>query len=64
VLQLADAEAGHDVPHAPDEGEGGHPGDQENRAAAVVARRPEAERELDDSADQLKPPDLDVPCGS
>jgi hypothetical protein len=33
------------------------PGDQENRAAAVVTRCPEAERELDDPADELQPPD-------
>ena len=64
VLQLADAEGGHDVPHTMDDRECGHPGDQKNSAAPVVARRPEAERELDDPADELQPPDLDlVPRG-
>jgi hypothetical protein len=53
VLQLANAERGHDYPYATNDREGGHPGDQEHGAAPVVARRPEAERELDDPAFEL-----------
>src|ERR1041385_2361143 len=58
VLDLAHAEGEDDVPNAANDREGGHPGDQEHGAAAVVAGGPEAECELDDAPDQLQPPDL------
>ena len=60
VLNLADAEGEHDVPDAADDRDRGHPGHEENRAATVVARRPEADQKLDDATDQLQPPDLDL----
>src|SRR5262245_3877162 len=60
VLHFANAEREHDVSHAPDHREGRHPGNQEHGAAAVVAGSPEAEPELDDPADELQPPDLDL----
>jgi len=39
------AEGEDDVPNAANDREGGHPGDQEHGAAAVVAGGPEAERD-------------------
>ena len=63
VLELAHAEGVHDVPYAPDQGEGTDPGDQEDGAPAVVAGRPEGEEDLDDPADELQPPDTDLVLG-
>src|SRR5262245_48946039 len=64
VLDLTDAESQHDISDTANDGEGRYPSDEENGAAPVVTRRPEAERELDDAADQLEPPHLDlVPRG-
>jgi hypothetical protein len=60
MLNLAHAKGEHDVVDAADHGDCGHPGDEENGAATVVAGRPEAERELDDASDQLQPPHLDL----
>src|SRR5512132_228474 len=60
VLHFAHAEGEHDVPDATDEGDRRHPRNEEDRAAPVVSGGPEAERELDDAADQLEPPDLDL----
>jgi len=57
VLDPVDAKGEHDVPDAADDREGRHPGDQQRRAATVVAGCPEAERDLDDAAEQLQPPD-------
>lgn len=45
VLHLVYAEGEDDVPNAANDREGGHPGDQEHGAAAVVAGGPEAERD-------------------
>ena len=48
MLKRLDAKGKHDVHHASNDRERGHPGDKEDRTAPVVASRPEAERELDD----------------
>src|SRR6478752_228020 len=48
VLNLADAEGKHDVSDAADDGDSGHPGNEENSAATVVAGRPEADQKLED----------------
>src|SRR6478752_8349017 len=64
VLQLAHAEREHEVPHAADDRERRYPGDEQNGTPPVVASGPEAEEHLDDPADELQPPDLDlVPRG-
>src|SRR5262249_26639343 len=60
VLDLPHAKREHDIPDAANDGDRRHPRDQKNRTAAVVASRPEPEHELDDAADQLQPPDLEL----
>jgi hypothetical protein len=60
VLGLTHTEGEHDVRDALNDRERGHPGDEQDCAAPVVAGCPEPKRELDDPANQLKPPDLDL----
>jgi hypothetical protein len=54
------AKGENDVPHVANQGDGRHPGDEQNGTATVVAGCPEAEHELDDARHQLEPPDLNL----
>src|SRR5580765_6964074 len=63
VLELTHTEREDEVPDTADDREGGDPGHEQDGTAAVVAGRPEAEDELDDAADELEPPDLDLVAG-
>jgi hypothetical protein len=63
VLNLSDPEREHDVADTADDRERRHPRNQEHGAPTVVAGRPDPEPELDDPADQLQPPDVDLVPG-
>jgi hypothetical protein len=58
MLQFPHVEGRNEISDAPDDGKGRHPRDEEDRAAAVIPRRSETQADLDDSADELKPPGL------
>src|SRR5262249_55895299 len=63
VLEFAHAEGVHDVPHSADQRERANPGDEKDRAATVVTCCPESERDQNDPADELQPPDIDLVPG-